>query len=65
MAQEDINKNKSILSNYHLELFASDGECRADVVMKNYIKIITNRDFRKYIVGILGELTYSHPIAEY
>jgi len=23
--------------------------------MKNYIKIITNKDFRKYIVGILGE----------
>ena len=55
MAQNDINRNQSILSNYQLELFASDGECRADVVMKNYIKIITNKDFRKYIVGILGE----------
>lgn len=55
MAQNDVNNNASILSNYHLELFISDGECRADVVMKNYIKIITNQDFRRYIVGILGE----------
>ena len=55
MAQNDINRNASLLPNYQLELFASDGECRADVVMKNYIKIITNKDFRKYIVGILGE----------
>ena len=54
MAQDDINKNASLLTNYQLELFATDGQCMPDVVMKNYIKIITNKDFRKYIVGILG-----------
>ena len=59
MAQNDVNRNTSILPNYHLELFVTDGECRADVVMKNYIKIITNKDFRKYIVGILGEFMRS------
>ncbi len=55
MATNDINANSSILPNYHLELYATDGECRADVVMKNYIKLITNKDINKQIIGILGK----------
>jgi spore coat polysaccharide biosynthesis protein SpsF (cytidylyltransferase family) len=31
-----------------------DGQCTADVVMKRFIEIITNEDY-KSVVGILGQ----------
>jgi hypothetical protein len=53
MAKADINANSSILSNYDLHINAMDGKCTADVVMKRFIEIITNYDY-KSVVGILG-----------
>ncbi len=51
--------NGSILSNYELHLNALDGQCTADVVMKRFIEIITNWDY-KSVVGILGMQHYVH-----
>lgn len=53
MAKADINANSNILSNYDLHINALDGKCTADVVMKRFIEIITNHDY-KSVVGILG-----------
>ena len=55
LAKHDVNKNVSILSNYELHLNALDGQCTADVVMKRFIEIITNWDY-KSVVGILGKI---------
>jgi hypothetical protein len=54
LAKFDVNMNGSILSNYELHLNALDGQCTADVVMKRFIEIITNWDY-KSVVGILGK----------
>lgn len=53
LAKHDVNQESSILSNYELHLNALDGQCTADVVMKRFIEIITNWDY-KSVVGILG-----------
>ena len=51
-----MNQNDSILANYNLGVNYNDGQCTADVVMKAFIGIITNKEFKSKIVGILGEL---------
>lgn len=53
MAKADVNANFNILSNYDLHINAFDGQCTADIVMKRFIEIITNQDY-KSVVGILG-----------
>ncbi|XP_040568562.1 uncharacterized protein [Lepeophtheirus salmonis] len=53
MAQEHINARKDILDNYELQLAIFDGQCKADIVMKRFIEIITNRDYKSF-VGVLG-----------
>ena len=55
LAQKHVNANSSVLANYDLDLNINDGQCTADVVMKRFIEIITNRDYKSF-VGILGEL---------
>ncbi len=54
MAKADVNANLNILSNYDLLINAFDGQCTADIVMKRFIEIITNHDY-KSVVGILGK----------
>ncbi len=54
LAKQHVNANDTILSNYELDLHISDGQCTASVVMKRFIEIITNRDYKSF-VGILGE----------
>ena len=55
MAVDDINQNGTILANHRIEPVISDGKCKADVVMKNVIDIITNDEFKKSFIGILGK----------
>ena len=55
MAVDDINQNGTILPNHRIEPVISDGKCKADVVMKNVIDIITNDEFKKSFIGILGK----------
>ena len=59
LAKSDVNTNGSILSNYELHLNALDGQCTADVVMKRFIEIITNWDY-KSVVGILGKQSFCY-----
>ena len=54
LAQQHINSNNSILSNYDMQLQISDGQCSAGIVMKRFIDIITNRDYKSF-VGIMGK----------
>ena len=54
MATEAVNRNNSILKDYHLELYAYDGQCRADMVMKSFIDYIRLPTFPN-MVGILGK----------
>lgn len=34
-----VNRNNTILKNYHLNVIENDGECKADVVMKSFIHL--------------------------
>ena len=54
MATEAVNRNSSILKDYDLQLYASDGQCRADMVMKTFIDYIRLPTFPN-MVGILGK----------
>ena len=56
LARDHVNANSTVLPNYELDLHGTDGQCTADVVMKAFIGIITNKEFKSKIVGILGEL---------
>lgn len=53
LALHHVNANNSILDKYELDLVVVDGQCTADVVMKRFIDIITNWDYKSF-VGILG-----------
>ncbi|XP_046384645.1 uncharacterized protein LOC124154916 [Ischnura elegans] len=53
MAREAINNNDTVLRDYHLNLYAYDGQCKADVVMKSFIEYMRLDDY-KHFVGILG-----------
>lgn len=55
MALKDVNTNDSVLANYELEPVIVDGQCKADMVMKGFIDIITNDDYKKSFIGILGK----------
>lgn len=59
MALADINSNSKVLSNYQLEPVVVDGQCTPDMVMKGYIDIITNEEYKKSFIGILGNAQYS------
>ena len=54
LAIAHVNKNNSLLGNYDLALSFLNGECKADMVMKRFIEIITNKDYMS-IIGILGK----------
>lgn len=49
-AMTAINNNNTILSNYVLNVFENDGECKADVVMKSFLHYYAVQNF----LGVLG-----------
>ncbi|KAB0792760.1 hypothetical protein PPYR_14719 [Photinus pyralis] len=53
MAREAINQNSAILRDYTLQLLASDGQCKADKVMKAFIDYIVD-NYYSNLVGVLG-----------
>lgn len=54
MAMNAINANKTILADYKLQILLTDGMCRADNVMKNFIDFIVNPTYYNNLVGVLG-----------
>ncbi|XP_076270946.1 uncharacterized protein LOC143202875 isoform X1 [Rhynchophorus ferrugineus] len=54
LAATAINNNKTLLPNYHLKLLATDGMCRAENVMKNFIEFIVDPNYYNSLVGVLG-----------
>lgn len=53
MAVDAINRNGTILRDYDLKLKVADGQCSADVVMKEFIDYLRFEHFKR-MVGILG-----------
>ncbi|KAF5297767.1 hypothetical protein FQR65_LT09941 [Abscondita terminalis] len=53
MAKEAINRNTSLLRDYTLQLLASDGQCKADKVMKSFIDYIVE-NYHSNLIGVLG-----------
>ncbi|XP_021702675.1 uncharacterized protein LOC5572795 [Aedes aegypti] len=51
MAQQAINSNVTILPNHKLIILKSDGQCRADKVMKNFINYYI---MQERMIGVLG-----------
>uniref|UniRef100_A0A182PFP9 receptor protein-tyrosine kinase n=1 Tax=Anopheles epiroticus TaxID=199890 RepID=A0A182PFP9_9DIPT len=51
LAQQHINANSSILPNYDLTVQQSNGQCRADTVMKSFISYYIQQT---RMIGILG-----------
>lgn len=51
MAQDAINSNDTILPNHKLIILKSDGQCRADKVMKNFINYYI---MQERMIGVLG-----------
>ena len=58
MAVDDINTNKTMLTNYDLSLDIKDGKCEPDVVMKMFIDIIRTKAISRFssTVGVLGPI---------
>ncbi|CAH1133811.1 unnamed protein product [Ceutorhynchus assimilis] len=54
MARNAINKNTTVLANYRLNIILTDGMCRADNVMKNFIDFIVDQNYYTNLVGVLG-----------
>ena len=54
MAKEVINKNATILPDYNLNILLSDGQCRADKVMKAFIDYVVDENYYEKLVGVLG-----------
>lgn len=54
MATDAVNNNSSLLRDYNLELFANDGKCQAESVMKVFIDFIVENYNKKIVVGVLG-----------
>ena len=56
MAVDDVNRNKSMLTNYELSLDIKDGKCEPDVVMKKFIDFIKTKEISRFssTVGVLG-----------
>ncbi|ESO82631.1 hypothetical protein LOTGIDRAFT_109151 [Lottia gigantea] len=53
LALDYVNKETDILPKHHLELIISDSECKPDVAMKAFIKLI-NSKMKIPLAGILG-----------
>uniref|UniRef100_A0A8D8NPL4 Gamma-aminobutyric acid type B receptor subunit 2 n=4 Tax=Culex pipiens TaxID=7175 RepID=A0A8D8NPL4_CULPI len=51
MAQQTINLNDTILPNHRLIILKSDGQCRADTVMKTFINYYIRKE---RMIGVLG-----------
>ena len=56
MAIDAINRNKTLLQEYEVHPLVSDGQCSADVVMKNFIKYLLLPIFPQ-MAGVLGEIS--------
>ncbi|KAL1491180.1 hypothetical protein ABEB36_011819 [Hypothenemus hampei] len=54
LAINAINGNRTILGNYKLNLLLTDGQCRADNVMKKFIDFIVDQNYYRNLVGVLG-----------
>ena len=54
MAIEAINKNRTLLQQYKMELLVEDGQCSADMVMRTFIKYLHVPYFPQ-MAGILGK----------
>ena len=55
MAEEFINRDQNILSDYHLTLKISDTKCGTEFVMKEYMKyLVESENSQSPIAGILG-----------
>lgn len=54
MAADDVNRNKSLLLDYDLEVLNADGRCATDQVMRSFIQYVKNDTAYKTLVGILG-----------
>lgn len=52
MALESVNNNSKLLQNYELVLLEADSRCQADMVMKIFIRYITNTTHQT--AGIVG-----------
>merc|ERR1712083_557503 len=48
-----MGKNSSVLPNYDLEPVLRDGQCKSDIVMKEFIDIVMNKEM-KSVVGFIG-----------
>lgn len=53
MATEAVNANPNLMKDYKLEIFISDGQCKADLVMKTFIDYVINEHFQN-LIGVLG-----------
>lgn len=51
MAVAAVNKNPKILTNYNLQLIKMDGQCRTDVVLNAFIRMLT---ISSTVLGVLG-----------
>ena len=56
MAVDDVNNNKTMLTDYELSLDIKDGKCEPDVVMKKFIDFIKTKEISRFssTVGVLG-----------
>ena len=55
LALEDIKHDNTTLVDYELWPVIKDGQCNLDMVMQSFIDIITNIEYEKSYVGILGK----------
>lgn len=53
MARDAINANQSLLRDYDLSLLVSNGQCKADMVMKGFIDYIVENYYNN-LIGVLG-----------
>jgi len=55
MAIEYINRDRTILGDYQLDLLVEDTECKVDVAMKHFLYYAV--DGEHPVAGILGEFS--------
>ena len=58
LAIELVNADNTTLPSHELALIFNDTQCRADVAMNNFIKLMLMQDHSFKILGILGGLVY-------
>lgn len=56
MAVEAVNSDENILQDYEIVLLQKDTQCKADLVMKQFIYYVENETHP--VVGILGEFFF-------